>query len=173
MPLLPGVYTTLVAFLVYFFCEYLGYAHNHSISQFPLGTNEKKQTSYKVLMGLIVLMFALQTIDNICNWYIVWLGFIYYDNAPDQALGALQMDETVLSLRVVGSMTDLLITLRLAIADSIMVSTHPSSPTNTTNSLQIEGLEVLGHLRQKLDSNNHPPGLQSRVYRYVMVLDDK
>jgi hypothetical protein len=28
--LLPGVYATLVTFLVYFFCKYLGYFHNDS-----------------------------------------------------------------------------------------------------------------------------------------------
>ena len=74
-------------------------------------------------MGLIVLMFALQTIHNICNWYTTWLGFIYYSDASDQALDALEVDEAKLSLRVVGSMEDLLTTLRLTIADSIMVST--------------------------------------------------
>jgi hypothetical protein len=96
----------------------------------PLGMSEKKQKSYKVLIGLIVLMFALQTIHNVCEWYIAWLGFIYYDNAPDQALDALEVDGlTSLSAQVLESMLDLLTTLRLAIADSIMVSTHPSLPT--------------------------------------------
>jgi hypothetical protein len=99
--------------------------------QFSAGMNEKKQTSYKVLMGLIVLMFALQTIHNICNWYITWLGFIYYGDAPDQALNALEVDPTSLSLLVVDAIFILLATLRLAIADSVMVSIHPSRPTNT------------------------------------------
>jgi hypothetical protein len=86
--------------------------------------NEKKQMSYKVLMGLVVLMFVLQTIHNICNWYITWLGFIYYSDMPDQALNALEVDQLVmLSLEVIVSIFDLLITMRLAIADSIMVST--------------------------------------------------
>ena len=90
-------------------------------------------------MGLIVLMFALQTIHNICDWYIMWLGFIYYGDAPDQALDALQVDEgTSLILRLVGSMFDLLAVLRLAIADGIMVSTHLSLPVNNANSLQLK-----------------------------------
>jgi hypothetical protein len=84
----------------------------------------EKQTAYKILMGLIVLMFALQTTHIVCDWYISWLGFIYYSNTPEKALNALLVDGTVLSLRVVGSMVNLLTTLRLAIADSIMVSTH-------------------------------------------------
>jgi hypothetical protein len=85
--------------------------------------SEKKQTSYKVLMGLILLMFALQTLHNATKWYIAWLGFVYDGDAPDQALDAFQLDEATFSLRVVESMCDLLVTLRLAIADSIMVST--------------------------------------------------
>jgi hypothetical protein len=86
--------------------------------------SEKKQTSYKVLMALIVLMFGLQTIHNVCNWYIAWLGFVYYGNAPDQALDAFEVDEQIsLTLLVAQSMFDLLATLRLAIADSILVST--------------------------------------------------
>ena len=98
--------------------------------------SDKKQTSYKVLMGLIVLMFALQTVHNACNWYTAWLGFIYYSSAPDQALEVLDADGlTSLSLQIIRSMGDLLIMLRLAIADSIMVSTGWSHPANMTNSL--------------------------------------
>ena len=124
--------------------------------------SEKKQTSYKVLMGLIVLMFALQTVHGACNWYTTWLSFIYYSNVPDQALDALEVDElTNLSLHVIDSIDDLLTTSRLAIADSIVVSTHPSVPVNTTNSLQLEGLEVLDHMqqqsgKQQLENSNHP-----------------
>jgi hypothetical protein len=82
-------------------------------------------------MGLIVLMFTLQTIHNVCNWYITWLGFIYYSDVPDQALDALEVGGiSSLPLLVVGSMFDLLITLRLAIADGIMVSSHRSLPVH-------------------------------------------
>ena len=122
---------------MYFFCESLGYIPT-TVFQFPFspGINEKKQTSYKILMCLIVLMFVLQTIHNICTWYITWLGFIYYSNAPDQALHALEKNGiTSLTLHALVSMNILLTTLRLAIADSIMVSTHLQLPVNTTNSL--------------------------------------
>jgi hypothetical protein len=98
--------------------------------------NGNKQTSNKVLMGLIVLMFILQTIHSVCIWYTTWLGFIHYRNVPWKAMDALQMNGSAnVSLRVVGSMCQLLTTLRLAIADSIMVSTPPLLPGNTTNSL--------------------------------------
>jgi hypothetical protein len=90
----------------------------------------KKQTSYKVLMGLVVLMLFLQTVHNIGTWYIAWLGFIYYGDAPAQALEALEVDGTTsLSLHIISSILDLLTTLRLSIADSIMVSARPSLPT--------------------------------------------
>jgi hypothetical protein len=90
--------------------------------------SEKKQKSYKVLMGLILLMFALQTIHNVCNWYITWLGFIYYGDVPDQALDALEVDEArSFVFHVLGSMFDLLTTWRLAIADSIVVSAPVTS----------------------------------------------
>jgi hypothetical protein len=131
----PGVYVALVALLVYFFCECLGQArarNHHLIWQWQLGINVKKQTSYKVLMGLIVLMLFLQTVHNIGTWYISWLGFIYYGDAPAQALDALEVDGTTsLSLRIISSILYLLTTLRLSIADSIMVSARPSLPTKT------------------------------------------
>jgi hypothetical protein len=94
-----------------------------AICQCLLGMSEKKQASYKVLMGLILFMFTLQTINNIIrNWYTNWLAFIYYGDAPEKALDALEVDGAKLSLRVLGSMFVLNTTLRLAIADSIMVS---------------------------------------------------
>jgi hypothetical protein len=136
MRLQTGIYTTLVAFLVYFFCESLDNTPSTTCQcPFSPGINEKKQTSYKVLMGLIVVMFALQTIHNIGDWYITWLGFIYYSDVPDQALDALEVDGTKLSLQIVDSMCPLLITMRLTIADSIMVSTSEPLPTNVIDSL--------------------------------------
>jgi hypothetical protein len=128
--------------------------------------------SYKVLMGLIVVMFALQTIHNIGNWYITWLGFIYYSDAPDQALDALEVDGVKLALRIIGSMFDLLITMRLAIADSIMVNTWWPLPFNRINSLSLKGLEVLDHMQQELDGSSCPSGLRHCVYRYVLDLRD-
>jgi hypothetical protein len=135
--------------------------------------NEKKRASYKVLMGLIVLMFGLQTIHNVCQWYIVWLGFIYYGDAPDQALDALEGDGARLSLRVVGSMLYLLTTLRLAIADSIMVSTYLLFSVDIIDNLQRQGLEVLDYMQRQLEGSNCPSGPQHRIYGYVTVRRDK
>jgi hypothetical protein len=107
-----------------------------TVCQFILVMNEKKQTSYKILMALIVLMFTLQTIEAACNWYIKWLGFIYYDDAPDQALEALEGEAAPnTTVWAVEATINILVTLRLAIADSIMVSTCPSLPSSTTNNL--------------------------------------
>jgi hypothetical protein len=101
----------------------LGYIPT-TVFQFQLspGMNKKKQAFYNVLMRLIVLMFAIQTIVNICYWYITWRGFIHYSNAPDQALDTFEGDDAKLLLRVIDSVFVLLSTLKLAIADSIMVS---------------------------------------------------
>jgi hypothetical protein len=80
---------------------------------------------------------------------------LMYGDAPDQALDILEEDEiTKLSLRIVWSMDALLGTLRLAIADSIMVCTHPSYPVITINSDPLEGLEVLDHMQQQLEGGN-------------------
>jgi hypothetical protein len=126
-PLLHFLYTSSVSVLI---------MSTITACSFPLGMSEKKQTSYKVLMGLIVLMFVLQTIHNAFDWYLVWLSFIRYGDAPDQALDVLEGDGTTsLSLRAIGSLSTLLTSLRLAIADSIMVSACPSLPANTTDSL--------------------------------------
>ena len=86
-------------------------------------------------MGLIFLMFALQTIHIASKWYVVWLGFIYYGEAPDQTSDVFQLDEAIFSLHVISLICNLLVTLKLAIADSIMVSTCLSFPSNTTNNL--------------------------------------
>jgi hypothetical protein len=118
-------------------------------------------------MGLIVVMFAIQTIHSICTWYIAWLGFIHYSDMPDQALDALEEDGTRFLHWVIASMDDLHTTLRLAIADSIMVSTGWPLPANVINGLWLEGVEVLDHMQQELDSSNCPSGLQCWVYRYV------
>jgi hypothetical protein len=96
--------------------------------------NEKKQTSYKILMALIVSMFILQTIDSACDWYIMWLGFIYYDDAPDQALEGEATPNTM-AVWAVETTIEMVFTLRLAIADSIMVSTCTSLPSSTTDNL--------------------------------------
>jgi hypothetical protein len=107
--------------------------------------NEKKQTSSNALMGLIVLMFVLQTIHSACLWYLTWLGVVYYGESTSDTLEGDEL--TSLSLLAINSMSDLLTTLRLAIADSIMVSTCLSLPANTNNRIRCEGLEVLDHMQ--------------------------
>jgi hypothetical protein len=106
--------------------------------QLLLGINKNKQTSYKVLTGLIVLMFALQTIRSVCEWYIVWRGFIYYTDAPDLALDALEGEKISFLIHVVESLGGPITVLKLDIADSILVSTRVSIPTDTTNSLPLK-----------------------------------
>jgi hypothetical protein len=66
-------------------------------------------------------MFILQAIHNGSLWAQIWLAFINYDEAPDKALSALEGDEMSPTLIAILGMDDFLTTLRLAIADSIMV----------------------------------------------------
>jgi hypothetical protein len=72
-------------------------------------------------MGLITLMFVLQSVHNIVTWYQLWLGFIYYGSTSDEATAVFEGLETAPVLVAINSMEDLLTTLRLAIADSIVV----------------------------------------------------
>ena len=87
-----------------------------------LGTNgEKKSRSYKIVMVLIALMFVIQTIRSGCGWYRGWLGFIKLGGTSDDALYVLEGGEPTPGLITTGAVEDLTATLRLGIADSIMV----------------------------------------------------
>jgi Na+/proline symporter len=75
-------------------------------------------------MSLIVLMFIMQTIHNAAVYYEAWLGFIQYGGTSNQALAVFIDDEAAVPLIIpTYSMSQFLGVLRLAIADSIMVST--------------------------------------------------
>ena len=125
MTSLVGGYSVLVLFLLYFFCKH------HSISSMVhLLTHscsdrtdpERRQKSYRVLMCLITLMFALQTVHNIINWYNMWLAFIDYgDNIDGSFLVLLGLDTTP-SQFALFAVQELLVTFRLGIADSILAN---------------------------------------------------
>jgi hypothetical protein len=76
-------------------------------------------------MYLIVLMFAFQTIHNADYWYRVWVAFITDDGNPQQELIVIENVRTTRVLHATGMLEDILTTSRLAIADSIMVSSEP------------------------------------------------
>jgi hypothetical protein len=72
-------------------------------------------------MGLITLMFVLQTILHVILWYQAWFAFIKHGNTPDDVLAALVMADPTATNIAIGTLNDLLGTLRMVIADSIMV----------------------------------------------------
>jgi hypothetical protein len=82
--------------------------------------SKMKQTSYRVMIGLNVLLWLLQTISNVLTLYLVWLAFIKYAGDPDQSLlvleGATEPSHTIAKIR------DLLGSMPPAIANSIMAS---------------------------------------------------
>jgi hypothetical protein len=81
-----------------------------------------KRWSSRVLMMLVLIMFILHTIHKAVNWYQAWLAFIFHGD--DVVQGAMIIEGFVITptLNAVYTMQDLLTTLRLGIADGIMVS---------------------------------------------------
>jgi hypothetical protein len=83
--------------------------------------NPLKRRSSGVLMGLILLMFFIQTIHVAVHEYRVWLAFVQYAESPDQSVAILEENLQTPTLLAISGMQDLFITFRLGIADSIMV----------------------------------------------------
>jgi hypothetical protein len=72
-------------------------------------------------MMLIAAMYINQSIIISIDWYLSWLAYIRYGGSP-KALAILhQTEDTPLTVLYLTAVTALLITIRLGIADSIMV----------------------------------------------------
>jgi hypothetical protein len=83
---------------------------------------DNKQRSSKVLMALILVMYINESALTALNWYLGWLAYVKYSGSEDQAAAIfLLSEETPLTVLYIGGVTYLLTTLRLGIADSIMV----------------------------------------------------
>jgi hypothetical protein len=87
-----------------------------------LAKTKQKEKSHRTLLYLILLMFTLQTIHNADTWYRDWVAFIKDDGKPKDELLVMENIETTRVLYATGTLEDLLTALRLAIADSIIVS---------------------------------------------------
>ena len=73
-------------------------------------------------MILIFVMYINETALVAFNWYFGWLAYVKYSGSNDQALAVFSAsDETPLTVLHIFGVTFLLATLRLGIADSIMV----------------------------------------------------
>jgi hypothetical protein len=97
------------------------FSFSHSTS----GTKKEKRNTSKIVISLIIFMFVLQTVHDVCIWYILWLAFIKNGASPDQALTVLEGDPVSSTIIAIISFGDLHSALRLAIADGIMVNLPP------------------------------------------------
>jgi hypothetical protein len=81
-----------------------------------------KTRSSKVLMILILVMYINETVTIALDWYLAWLAYVKYSASNDQALAILLLgDDTPLTVLNIAAVHILLITIKVGIADSIMV----------------------------------------------------
>ena len=72
-------------------------------------------------MMLIGAMYINQTIDISIQWYLSWLAYIKYGGFPEAVAFTYQTEDTPLTVLYLIAVLNLLITIRVGIADSIMV----------------------------------------------------
>jgi hypothetical protein len=72
-------------------------------------------------MMLIAAMYINQSIIISIDWYLSWLAYIRYGGLPEALAIFDQTEDTPLTVLYLTAVTALLITIRLGIADSIMV----------------------------------------------------
>jgi hypothetical protein len=86
-------------------------------------TKTEKQTSYKVLLILILSLFVSQTIHAVYYWYFIWLAFIQNGSTSDQTMTVMTASPALgSSLLAVFGVMDFMLTVSIGIADSILVS---------------------------------------------------
>jgi hypothetical protein len=92
------------------------------VSDCFLAMKDNKRTSSKVLMVLILVMYINESALAALNWYWGWLGYVKYSGSEDQAEAIfLPSEETPLTVLHMYAVAKLSVTLKLGIADSIMV----------------------------------------------------
>ena len=73
-------------------------------------------------MMVILVMYINESALVALNWYLGWLGYVKYSSSIDQAVAVWNSSEdTSLTELNIAAVSNLLTTLRLGIADSIMV----------------------------------------------------
>ena len=81
-----------------------------------------KKRASKVLMILILAMYINETVLITLNWYLDWLAYVKYSGSEDQAAAMfIPSEETPLIVLNMIGVSYILRTIRLGIADSIMV----------------------------------------------------
>jgi hypothetical protein len=93
------------------------------VSDCFLAMKDNKQRSSKVLMVLILVMYINESALTALDWYLGWLAYVKYSGSEDQATAIFwATEETPLTVLYIFAVSNLLETLKLGIADSIMVS---------------------------------------------------
>jgi hypothetical protein len=73
-------------------------------------------------MTLILAMYIIETVTVALSWYTGWLAYVKYSGSNNQAMAVIVISEdTPLTVLNINAVTSFLVTLRLGIADSIMV----------------------------------------------------
>jgi hypothetical protein len=73
-------------------------------------------------MILILVMYINESALIAIYWYLRWLAYVKYSGSEDQAAAIFRpSEETPLTVLYLGAVTSLLTTVKLGIADSIMV----------------------------------------------------
>ena len=72
-------------------------------------------------MMLIGAMYINQTIDISIQWYLSWLAYVKYGGSSGAMAFVYQTEDSPLTVLYLIGVQSLLITIRLGIADSIMV----------------------------------------------------
>jgi hypothetical protein len=72
-------------------------------------------------MMLISAMYINQTIDISIQWYLSWLAYVKYGGSSGAMAFLYQTEDTPLTVLYLIGVQSLLMTIRLGIADSIMV----------------------------------------------------
>jgi hypothetical protein len=72
-------------------------------------------------MMLIIAMYVNETIHISIQWYLSWLEYIKYGDSSDTVALFTQTGDTPFTVLVLIAVENILQTIRLGIADSIMV----------------------------------------------------
>jgi hypothetical protein len=91
------------------------------IPHYPSGKKEKKDKSYKVLIMLIAAMYINQSITISIDWYSSWLVYIKYGGSSDAVSVSYAMEYTPVTVLNLFAAKALLESIKVGIADSIMV----------------------------------------------------
>ena len=109
-------------------------------------------------------MWILQTVHNVCNIYENWVAFIQYGDTTDGTTAVLDEEIITRPLVAVYAVGPLMGTIRLAIADGIMV--NRAQTEMMTSDLWL-GVEMLDCERMQLGNHYFASNLEYGIFWLV------